>query len=328
MFRSMPPGPPGSAGGAVPASKRIKVEEEEEEDPVMPRELAAQRFVRWTEWMEEILSSGYNIRMSPQSPHFIYSYISSRCVYVVRNRCSFEGDIVAPQAPAMSLREEDLRTRIASLESDIRTSKQRHDDLVQKFKSSCQVWKEGTKRLALTLPATQVPRLDGIAGTAKDAESSVSAEIHSATQSAAQLEEINAQVLQDSGIPNARIRPVKKFRSVGKHIEFEPVKRVPPKPPVPPAATAMLQKSPPMVANEEPAEAMRDEMVVSESDVMMREEEGMGEVLEEEEVVDGHANEAFEAMEAMDFDASANFDFDEENQVGNGDDLAMDIGVD
>ena len=279
--------------------------------------------------MEEILSSGYNIRMSPQYPLlFFCRTFPSRPIYVVCNRYSFEGDIVAPQGPAMNLREEDLRTRIASLESDLRTSKQRHDDLVQKFKSSCQVWKEGTKRLALTLPATQVPRLDGIAGTAKDAESSVSAEIHSATQSAAQLEEINAQVLQDSGIPNARIRPVKKFRSVGKHIEFEPVKRVPPKPPVPPAATAMLQKSPPMVANEEPAEAMRDEMVVSEVDVMMREEEGMGEVLEEEEVVDGHANEAFEAMEAMDFDASANFDFDEENQVGNGDDLAMDIGVD
>lgn len=81
MFRSMPPGPPGSAGGAVPASKRIKVEEEEEEDPVMPRELAAQRFVRWTEWMEEILSSGYNIRMSPQSPPlYLFVHFFSLCL--------------------------------------------------------------------------------------------------------------------------------------------------------------------------------------------------------------------------------------------------------
>ena len=227
----------------------------------------------------------------------------------------------------MDLREEDLRARIASLESDLRTNKQRHDDLVQKFKSSCQIWKEGTKKLALALPATAVPRLDGIAGAAKDAESSVSAEIHSPTQSLSQLEEINAQVLLESGIPDARIRPVKKFRTVGKHIEFEPVKRVPAKPPAPLAVMAMLQKSPAMVAKEEPVEAMRDEVVVPEVDVMLGEEEGVGEVLEDEEVVDGHANEAFEAMEAMDFDASAEFDFDEDNQIGNGDDLTMDLGV-
>ena len=41
---------------------------------------------------------------------------------------------------------------------------------------------------------------------------------------------------------------------------------------------------------------------------------------------DGHANEAFEAMEAMDFDANVEFDYDSENHGNN--DLEMDIGVD
>jgi hypothetical protein len=43
-------------------AKRIKVEEDEDEETIVAREIAAARFVRWTEWMEEILSSGYNIR--------------------------------------------------------------------------------------------------------------------------------------------------------------------------------------------------------------------------------------------------------------------------
>ena len=47
------------------SAKRVKLEEEEEEDVFIPRDVAAQRFVRWTEWMEEILGSGYNIRMVP-----------------------------------------------------------------------------------------------------------------------------------------------------------------------------------------------------------------------------------------------------------------------
>lgn len=55
-----PPQPP----IPVPGNKRVKIEEEEEEDTFIPRDIAAQRFVRWTEWMEEILSSGYNIRMA------------------------------------------------------------------------------------------------------------------------------------------------------------------------------------------------------------------------------------------------------------------------
>jgi Fungal domain of unknown function (DUF1750) len=43
-------------------AKRVKVEEDEDEETIVAREIAAARFVRWTEWMEEILSSGYNIR--------------------------------------------------------------------------------------------------------------------------------------------------------------------------------------------------------------------------------------------------------------------------
>jgi Fungal domain of unknown function (DUF1750) len=46
----------------VQANKRVKIEEEEEEETFIPKDVAAQRFVRWTEWMEEILGSGYNIR--------------------------------------------------------------------------------------------------------------------------------------------------------------------------------------------------------------------------------------------------------------------------
>jgi hypothetical protein len=49
------------------ANKRVKVEEDEDEDAIVAREVAAARFVRWTEWMEEILSSGYNIRI-PNPP--------------------------------------------------------------------------------------------------------------------------------------------------------------------------------------------------------------------------------------------------------------------
>ena len=64
--------PPTYRPQQVPPSgnKRVKVEEEEDEEVFMPRDVAAQRFVRWTEWMEEILSSGYHIRTSPSSPHF------------------------------------------------------------------------------------------------------------------------------------------------------------------------------------------------------------------------------------------------------------------
>ena len=54
-----------------PGNKRVKVEEEEDDEDVpVPRDVAAQRFVRWTEWMEEILSSGYHIRTSPLLPRF------------------------------------------------------------------------------------------------------------------------------------------------------------------------------------------------------------------------------------------------------------------
>ena len=62
-----PPGPPQyRPGPPMPAqpAKRMKIEEEEEEEVSIPRDVAAARFIRWTEWMEEILNSGYNIRTS------------------------------------------------------------------------------------------------------------------------------------------------------------------------------------------------------------------------------------------------------------------------
>lgn len=54
--------------GVPPGNKRVKVEEEEDEEVFMPRDVAANRFARWTEWMEEILSSGYHIRNFPPLP--------------------------------------------------------------------------------------------------------------------------------------------------------------------------------------------------------------------------------------------------------------------
>jgi hypothetical protein len=347
MYRQA--GPPQGMG--VPPNKRIKVEEEDEEDPVLPRELAAQRFVRWTEWMEEILSSGYNIRTYPQfiPRSFLVIVCQGLRLFLLGVRGGLtrgQGDIVPPQGPTMNLREEDLRTRIAILESDLRTSKSRHDDLITKFKSSCQIWKEGTRKLALTTPSPHqfshsepsaaggdVPRLDGIAGTAKDAETSVSSEIQARAGrlSPLQIEEINAEVLRKSGISNPRIRVVKTFRSVGKHIEFEPVKRVAAKPPPAPMVATVMQTSPPKEVSEPGSQQQEEgEGVLSETaeEGVVGEDVVVGEDgMEEEELVDGHANEAFEAMEAMDFDASADFDFDEENQVGN-EDLTMDIGED
>lgn len=44
-------------------NKRAKLEEDEEEEAFLPRDVAAERFIRWTEYMEEILGSGYNIRI-------------------------------------------------------------------------------------------------------------------------------------------------------------------------------------------------------------------------------------------------------------------------
>jgi Fungal domain of unknown function (DUF1750) len=67
-YINRPQQPPAAYRPPQPApmqpNKRVKVEDEEEEETFTPRDVAAQRFVRWTEWMEEVLSSGYNIRIS------------------------------------------------------------------------------------------------------------------------------------------------------------------------------------------------------------------------------------------------------------------------
>jgi SWI/SNF and RSC complexes subunit Ssr4 C-terminal len=56
QFRGRQPVPPQGI-------KRVKIEEEEDDEVLIPRDVAAGRYVRWTEWMEEIISSGYHIRM-------------------------------------------------------------------------------------------------------------------------------------------------------------------------------------------------------------------------------------------------------------------------
>ena len=206
----------------------------------------------------------------------------------------------------------ELPERVQALENDIRISKQRHEENLGKFKSSCKVWKDGTKKLSMTSnnPVQDVMsiRVDGVAAAAKDAESAVSLAMTQPSHST-EVEEINQQVLAESGIPNAKIRKVQKVRPVGKHIEFQPAKRHV----APPGRS--LPRSP--VKNNVPGPVVQDELAVPHAEVEMESEVG-------EE--DGHANEAFEAMEAMDFDADVEFDYDSENH-GN-DDLAMDMGVD
>jgi hypothetical protein len=276
-------------------NKRVKVEDEEEEEPFLPRDIAAQRFVRWTEWMEEILSSGYNIRTHPSNPILMV------------------GDILPPPSPLEGLRPEVLVARTQALENDIRVSKQQHEETLQKFKSSCKVWKDGSKKLAMTSNVTQdlmAARVDGVAAAAKDADSAVSLAL---TQSSStdEVEEINRQVLADSGIPHARIRKVQKVRPVGKHIEYEPAKK---NVTAPPGPTVIRSPSKPMEEVAEPV--VPQETATAGVEVEMESVDG----------ADGHANEAFEAMEAMDFDATAEFDYDSENHGSN--DVGMDMGVD
>ena len=107
-------------------------------------------------------------------------------------------------------------------------SKQRHEENLQKFKSSCKVWKDGTKNLSMSsnnpVQDVMAVRVDGVAAAAKDAESAVSLAMTQRSHSN-EIEEINQQVLAESGIPNAKIRKVQKVRPIGKHIEFQPAKR-------------------------------------------------------------------------------------------------------
>ena len=159
----------------------------------------------------------------------------------------------------------------------------------------------------------------GVAAAAKEAESAVSQEMtqSSPSHSLKEIEEINQQVLKDSGIPNARIRKLQKVRAVGKHIEYQPARR----PAVSVTRSSMLHQRSPVKNVIEPV--VEDEEVMSrgEREIEMDEDED-----EDDGEVDGHANEAFEAMEAMDFDADGDFDFDSENHENN--DLAMNMGVD
>jgi len=149
------------------------------------------------------------------------------------------------------------------------------------------------------------PRIDGVAAAAKDAESIVSLAMTQSTSSLEQIDEINRQVLANTGIPNLRIRKAEKCRPVGKHIEYKPAeKHVVARPGS--AHQSPLRQPPAQETTPAPAEVHEEE--------------------EEEVVQNGHANEAFEAMEAMEFDADAEFGFDSENQTGN--DMAMDMGVD
>jgi hypothetical protein len=149
----------------------------------------------------------------------------------------------------------------------------------------------------------------GVAAAAKDAESAVSLAMTQPSH-LDEIEEINRQVLLASDIPHAKIRTVQRVRPVGKHIEFEPVKKV--------VMQHVVQQRTPIKEIVTSAE----ETPVAESKMGLDEEE------EETGVsVDGHANEAFEAMEAMEFDANAEFDYDSENH-GNNDDITMDMGVD
>jgi Fungal domain of unknown function (DUF1750) len=291
-------------GVPMPGHKRVKIEEEEEEEQLLPRDIAAHRFVRWTEWMEEILSSGYNIRIPS----------------LLLNEANHIGDIMPPPITLES-QPKDLIERTQALENEIRLSKQRHEETLQKFKLSCKVWKEGTKRLAMetNAPTQEVApvRVDGVAAIAKDAELAISLAMTQPSH-ADEIEEINRQVLAECGVPNARVRKVQKIRPVGKHIDFEPVRKAFP-PPAPPPAPAPVPAQPgPSVVL--PVELV-DEPVVEE-DMPGEAEVGMESAGEE----DGLANEAFEAMEAMDFDANEEFDFDSENHGVN--DMTMDMGVD
>lgn len=223
------------------------------------------------------------------------------------------GDI-CPATPVEGLLPEQLIARTQALENEIRMSKQRHEETLQKFKSSSKVWKEGTKRLGTSAPANAAKdalatRVDGVAAAAKDAESAVSNAMAQPTMNADQVEEINRQVLAECGIPNARIRAVQKVRPVGKHIEYQPAKKSVIAPPGPP------------VVHRHP---VRDAIVpspVQEAESPEPTNENESEVVDE----DGLANEAFEAMEAMEFDTGG-FDYDSENHDSNG--MTMDMGVD
>jgi hypothetical protein len=199
-----------------------------------------------------------------------------------------------------------LTARTQALENEIRASKQRHEENLHKFKTSCKVWKEGTKRLTMNPNPIQdilATRVDGVAAAAKDAESAVSLAMTQAS-STEEVEEINREVLAQCGVPNARIRKIQRVRPVGKHIEYQPAKKhvtAPPRPSV--VRSPAKPVAPALVEDKSAVEVNQMELEIGD---------------------DGHANEAFEAMEAMGFDADAEFGSLSENH----DDMTMDMGVD
>lgn len=146
-------------------------------------------------------------------------------------------------------------------------------------------------------------RVDGVAAAAKDAESAVSLAMTQAS-STEEVEEINREVLAQCGVPNARIRKIQRVRPVGKHIEYQPAKKhvtAPPRPSV--LRSPAKPVAPPPVEDKSAVEVNEMELEMGE---------------------DGQANEAFEAMEAMGFDADAEFGGLSESH----DDITMDMGVD
>jgi hypothetical protein len=236
------------------------------------------------------------------------------------------------------LRAEVLTARTQSFETEIKLSKQKHEKTLTDFQASCTFWKTATKALTPTTPPTNdilSVRIDGVAGAAKDAESAIS---HAMSQpsSGEDVEEINRRVLRELGIKGARIRRVQKCRAVGKHIDFEPAKK---NVTVPPGRGGSVQQSPakeivpteeverqPEMEEEEGSvpPTTEGEQEPPQSEEQEEEEEDNGSVGLDE---GGHANEAFEAIEAMDYgnsmdDDLGEFSFDSENPG------TMDVGVD
>jgi hypothetical protein len=148
------------------------------------------------------------------------------------------------------------------------------------------------------------PRVDGVAAVAKDAEAAIFYEITQSSQSV-DFDEINREVLAESGIPHATVKPVKRVNPIGKHIEFEPVRR-----PIPVQVRPSFRSTP----IKEPVMESFENSTEVQPALGLESEEGDS---------DGQANEAFEAMEAMDF--GTEFDFDSNQE---GDDLGLDMGVD
>jgi hypothetical protein len=172
-----------------------------------------------------------------------------------------------------------LVLRTHAIEDEIAQLKARHEETLQKFKSTAQVWKDGIQKLSLSQPGQDMGRVDSVASTAKDAVSAISAEM---TSPAIDVEQINQQVLSTTGDPSIQIRAAAKVRPVGKHIAYEPARRD--------ITSQPGQRSPP-----------HRTMLPMEDSSMQEDSE------------DGHANEAFETMEAMEFDVSTDYGYDSEN---------------